>query len=151
MSWVRIPSLAPFDSGIRRFESSRPSQNAWTEPRPSRLNCGCCVRNEWDTLALRYARQQLFDAIVEMLRLLVRIPSRGVDVQLEDEERRRRGRRAIGQEQLNPRLCHRRRDQTCQERGDSFGLARFRLDMNRDYEPVIEIVPSETARAHLNL
>jgi hypothetical protein len=42
-------------------------------------------------------------------------------------------------------------DEVRKKGGDPIGLVRLRLDVDRDDEPVVEIAPGETIRAHLNL
>src|SRR5262249_32795230 len=84
-----------------------------------------------------------------MLRLLMGVPSRSIDVKLEDEERCRRGRRAVGQEQLHAGLGHRRLDQVGYSTGDRVGFTGFCFDMDSDHEPLVEIAPAKCALVHL--
>src|ERR1700761_3042398 len=67
--------------------------------------------NERDALAALQQRQKLGDRLLEVRRLLVCCPSCLVDIEFEDEEQRRIGRRLIRQEELHPRLRHRQRRQ----------------------------------------
>src|SRR5580704_6898448 len=79
---------------------------------------------------------------------LMGAPAPFIDVKLEDEERRRRGRRPIGKEELDAGLRHGGLDQALQDRGDGFGFLGLCLNIDRDDETVVEVLRSETARLH---
>src|SRR5262244_3116698 len=65
-------------------------------------------------------------------------PRRLVDVELEDEELRFVGRRAIGKEELNPWLRHRWCSHDTQYLGKRFGFTFFRLEHDCDDEALIQ-------------
>src|SRR5476651_1622040 len=87
-------------------------------------------RNERDALAPLQKRQELRDRLLEVLGLLVRRPSRLVDIEFEDEEQRRIGRRLVRQEELHARLGlgQRREPALDLEHGVDVALVRFEHD-----------------------
>src|SRR5476649_590401 len=94
--------------------------------------------NERDALAPLQKRQELGDRLLEMLGLLVCLPASLVDIEFEDEEQRRIGRRLVRQEELHAWLRLGQRREPTLDFQHGVDVAFVRLEHDRHDEALVQ-------------